>query len=97
MYLGNFCIYAQLASRKMPMELLNMGYGARMGDTNIADEKCFDDLIKALGLKETKPSQLLAALLIEAVPIAIFLEKTESLEESGYEFSGILRDALVLL
>jgi hypothetical protein len=95
--LGNFCIYAQLASNKMPMELLNIGFGEHAGDNNIAEEKCFDDLIKALGLKETKPSQLLAALLMEAVPIDFFLRKMEDLEEYGFGFSDIVRDACVLL
>jgi hypothetical protein len=74
--LGIFCIYAQLASKETPMELLDIGNGEHADGNNIAEEKRVNDLIQALGLNETKPRQLLAALLLG---LTFFFEKDGNL------------------
>jgi len=66
--MGSVSIAAQTRSRAVPFELVSIGLGEFCDEIKVADDNAYQCMTKNLGLEETKPKHLLAALLLESLP-----------------------------
>lgn len=67
---------------KAPSELVNISFGETGKNPEEADGMIFESLTRALGLEETKPKKLLAALFARAMPVRGFLGKCREPDEN---------------
>jgi hypothetical protein len=65
---GHLVICCQIGPKMLPVELASIGFAEYGDETTEADIFFFDKLKEALKLRETTPSQLLAALLWRGIP-----------------------------
>lgn len=99
---GETKILAQLGNNKLPVELLSVGKGEFSGEASVALRRDFERVIAALGFRMTEvmeplagnahvggitPSQLLATIILESIPVDEEL-CDDIFEESRHLFHG---------